>query len=155
MLQYDVRLRTSSDRLPLPTGTLYSYGCDVSGEGACNAIDALLTLQCSVGLVNKFCATAVPAAQAPTAAAPVILTLGQATVDAVGASHVPFRAMADNLGALCRISLNPAWPGTVTCLSNPEQQFELATCHVDAEAGLVRFSLIATAGKPVTWRWAL
>ena len=150
MLQYDVRLRTSSNQLPLPTGALYSYGCDVSGEGACNAIDALLTLQCSVGLANKFCATAsLQAAQATAAtAAPVILTLGQTTVDADGASHVPLRAVADNLGALSIVlTYDPAWPGTVTCLSNPEQQFELATCHVDAGAGLVRFSLIAIAGK--------
>lgn len=150
MLQYDVRLRTSSDQLPLPTGALYGYGCDVSGEGACNAIDALLTLQCSVGLANRFCATAsLQAAQAITAvASPLNFTVGQATLDDDGASHMPLRAVADNLGALSAVfTYDPAWPGTVTCLSNPEQQFELATCHVDAETGVVRFSLISTTGQ--------
>lgn len=150
MLQYDVRLRTSSEQLPLPTGALYSYGCDVSGEGACNAIDALLTLQCSVGLANRFCATASSqAAQATTdAAPPVKFILGQATMDADGAGHVPLRAVADRLGALSAVfTYDPAWPGTVSCLSNPKQQFELATCHVDPTDGIVRFSLIATAGQ--------
>lgn len=150
MLQYDVRLRTSSEQLPLPTGALYGYGCDVSGEGACNAIDALLTLQCSVGLANRFCASAsLQAAQGTTPeAAPITLTLGQRMVDVDGASHVPLRAMTDNLGALSAVfTYDPAWPGVVTCLSNPAQQFELATCHVDVAAGIVRLSLISTAGQ--------
>ncbi|MEZ4728689.1 MAG: hypothetical protein R3E79_16265 [Caldilineaceae bacterium] len=151
MLQYDVRLRTTSDQLPLPAGTLYSYACDVSGEGACNAIDALLTLQCSVGLANKFCAPAagVRAAQATAAApTPVVVAVGADTVDVSGAIRVPVRATATELGALSTVlRYSSAWPGAVTCLTNSEQGVDLATCSVDPETGTVRFSLVATAGS--------
>lgn len=151
MLQYDVRLRTTSDQLPLPAGTLYSYACDVSGEGACNAIDALLTLQCSVGLTNKFCATAAGrrAAHAMAiATAPVVVAVGEDTVDTSGAIHIPVRATATHLGALSAVlTYTPAWSGAVTCLANPDQGVDLATCSVDPATGIVRFSLVATAGN--------
>ncbi|MEZ4674148.1 MAG: hypothetical protein R2932_07905 [Caldilineaceae bacterium] len=55
MLQYDVKLRSNSAQLPLPANTLYGYSCDISGEGQCNQVDALLALQCSVGIGNLFC----------------------------------------------------------------------------------------------------
>ena len=61
---------------------------------------------------------------------------------------MPLRAVADNLGSISAVlTYDPAWPGTVTCLSNPDQQFELATCHVNPATGVVRFSLISTTGQ--------
>lgn len=149
MLQYDVRLRTTSDQLPLPAGTLYSYACDVSGEGACNAIDALLTLQCSVGLANKFCASAASArsAEVPESTpAPVLIAVGESTVDASGISRFPIIATASTVGAVSAVlSYTPAGSGAVTCLANPNAGFDLATCSVDPVAGVVRFSLVSTA----------
>lgn len=151
MLQYDVRLRTTSEQLPLPAGTLYSYGCDVSGEGACNAIDALLTLQCSVGLVNKFCpanAATRAAQQSATTVAPVVIAIAESRLDALGRRHIPIQATVPALGALSvALTYQPGEPGAVTCLSDPVKQFALATCRVDPAHGLVRFSLVSPTGN--------
>ena len=150
MLQYDVRLRSTSDQLPLPAGTLYSYGCDVSGEGACNAIDALLTLQCSVGLANKFCATATEVHSAQgmeSTVAPVLVAVGEGAADASGAVRLPVRTTATRIGAMSAVlQYSPTWPGAVTCLADPDQRFDLASCSVDPVAGVVRLSLVSSVG---------
>lgn len=151
MLQYDVRLRTTSDQLPLAAGALYSYACDVSGEGACNAIDALLTLQCSVELANKFCPadTGLRAAQqSATTITPVVVAVAASTLDALGRRHIPIQATVPTLGALSVVlTYEPSAVGAVTCLSDPAKQFALATCSVDPVKGIVRFSLVSPTGS--------
>lgn len=151
MLQYDVRLRTTSAQLPLPTGTLYTYACDVSGEGACNAVDALFTLQCTVGLTNSFCpgAAGVRAAQQiQDVTTPVTITLAEAQTDGNDILRLPLRATsAAQVGALSlAVHYDPAWPGAVTCAADLDPHFKLAACLVDAAAGVVRFSLVAPSG---------
>jgi hypothetical protein len=151
MLQHDVGLRTSSDQLPLPEGALYGYSCDVSGEGACNAIDALLALQCSVELANKFCPApaGMHAAQQPDAeVAPIAITAGESSSGQDGAIRLPLHVEAlTPLGALSAVfTYDPAWPDAVTCVVDPGGGFALETCHVDAAAGVVRFSLVSPAG---------
>jgi len=130
MLQYDVRLRTSSAQLPLPDGTLYSYACDVSGEGACNAIDALLTLQCSIGLTNKFCpgVEGIQAAQSTsTSAAPVVVTVDKALSESTRnrRTRVNIDTTARVGAASVVLNYDPTWPGEVTCQSDPAAQFDL------------------------------
>jgi hypothetical protein len=151
MLQHEVRLRPTSAQLPLPEGTLYGYSCDVSGEGACNAVDALFTLQCSVALANRFCPPAEGLQMAQPANAestPVVITLGQSASDEVGSTRVPIALEAPTrVGALsATISYDPTWPGEVACVVDPDEHFDLKACTVDAAAGLVRFSLISTTG---------
>lgn len=151
VLQYEVRLRTTSDTIPLPEGSLYTYSCDVSGEGDCNAIDALLTLQCSVALANKFCPAAggVRTTQAEDDSVdPVTVTIGKSTPQSDGGAHIPVRVDAPlAVGALSAVfTYDPAWPGTVTCSADPDKNFDLAACHVDPTEGMVRFSLVSTAG---------
>jgi primary-amine oxidase len=151
MLQYDVRLRASSDQVPPPEGTLYGYSCDVSGEGACNAVDALLTLQCSVGRANRFC----PASggiqaitQANTSAAPVLVTVGESQSQAQGVLRVPLRlATATAVGALsATLAYDPAIAGTVECVGDPAEHFALEACQVDPAEGVVRLSLVSDEG---------
>lgn len=151
MLQYEVRLRTASNRLPLADGTLYAYSCDVSGEGACNAVDALLTLQCSVTLTNRFCpvATGIPTAQAETVATtPATITLGKSVSATDGGTYIPLYLDAPMaIGALsAALAYDPAWPNAVTCLADPDGAFDLATCNVDPGAGVVRLSLVSPTG---------
>ncbi len=150
MLQYDVRLRAESAQLPLPANTLYRYACDVSGEGACNAVDALLSLQCSVGIENKFCpgsgglrSAALLAAGSP----PLTATLGEPATETTTTIPLQFERIG-KVGALSALlQYDPVtWAGSVTCQADPEAQFALASCHVDAAAGVVRFSVIAPAG---------
>jgi hypothetical protein len=57
ILQYDVGLRTESNRCPVPSGTLHIGSCDVNSDQACNAVDALFVLQCDLGLSNILCPT--------------------------------------------------------------------------------------------------
>jgi len=151
MLQYDVRLRTSSAQLPLPDGTLYGYACDVSGEGACNAIDALLTLQCSIGLTNKFCPgmDGIQAAQSTSdSVAPVVVTVDKANSESSGKRRTRVNIDTPTRVGAASVVLHydPTWPGAVTCQSDPAVQFELDTCRVDPEAGVVRFSMVSPAG---------
>ena len=155
MLQYDVRLRTSSAQLPLPDGTLYSYACDVSGEGGCNAIDALLTLQCSIGLTNKFCpgVAGIQAAQSTSiSVAPVVVTVDKANSEPNGISRTQVNIDTTARVGAASVVLNydPMWPGEVTCQSDPDAQVELDTCSVDPEAGVVRFSMVSPAGQTGT-----
>ena len=152
MLQYDVRLRTASAQLPLPPESLYSYACDVSGEGACNAVDALLTLQCSVGLANKFCpgVAGLQGAATPDAdAAPLTVTVGAVMFGPTATITVPIQSESSaKVGALsATLHYNSAaWSGTVACRADPTAHYALASCHVDPASGRVRFSMIAPAG---------
>lgn len=150
MLQADVRLRTPSAQLPLPANTLYRYACDVSGEGACNAVDALLTLQCSVGIDNHFCpgAAGLQRAVAATAAPPVQIQLGAVITTATTAT-APLQVTSPTaVGALsAALRYDPAsWAGAVTCQADPQAALALASCHIDRAAGVVRFSAIAPTG---------
>ncbi|MBX3015203.1 MAG: hypothetical protein KF832_27035 [Caldilineaceae bacterium] len=150
MLQHDVQRRTAADQLPLPAGTLYRYACDVSGEGQCNAMDALFTLQCSVGLPNLFCATAagLHAAQSSATATPLLLVVGEPTQDEHAAIRIPIQATGDGVGAVSAVLTYPAtWSGSVTCVAQPAAGFDLAACNVDQANGIVRLSLVATAGS--------
>ncbi|MCL4863336.1 MAG: hypothetical protein KJZ93_28280 [Caldilineaceae bacterium] len=150
MLQYDVGLRATSGQLPLPDGALYTYACDVSGEGACNAIDALLTLQCDVGLPNRFCppVEGLRATEPAQAAAPVVVTVGNATQSPHDATRVTLRAAAAaEIGALSiTATYDPNWRGDIACVADPAASFALSACHVDPAAGVVRFSLVSPAG---------
>lgn len=150
MLQADVRLRTPSDQLPLPANTLYRYACDVSGEGACNAVDALLTLQCSVGIDNHFCpgAAGLPRAAAATAEAPVQIQLGAVITTATTATAPLQVASSTAVGALsAAIRYDPAsWTGDVRCQADPQAALALASCHVDPTTGVIRVSGVAPTG---------
>jgi primary-amine oxidase len=151
MLQHDVGLRTTSDQLPLPDGALYGYSCDVSGEGSCNVIDALLTLQCSVELANMFCPApaGMHAAQLPNAGAvPVVVTVGESTPDQSGAIRVSMHAESSNqVGALSAVlTYDAALPGAVTCTVDPGESFAVEACHVEPASGVVRFSLVSPKG---------
>lgn len=60
MLQYSVDLRSNRGGCPLtnPLTELNAVSGDVNGSGATDAVDALLTLQCVVGISNSFCGVA-------------------------------------------------------------------------------------------------
>lgn len=88
MLQHAVQLRTFGEQIPPAVGQLYGYACDVSGDGGCDAVDALLALQCTVNIDNRFCpgAGGLQAAQAlPSVSSPATLTIGDA-IDAIDAT---------------------------------------------------------------------
>ena len=159
MLQHDVRLRTGSKQIPPPSGTLYEYSCDVSGEGICNAVDALLALQCTVGLANHFCpsSTGLPVAQAATLTAqPVRLHAGEVVASEKEGNYVLLRLNTPSLiGALSlEVAYDPALLKDVTCTTAAENQggnqqgtvWDTELCHVDEAAGVVRFAAVAVAG---------
>jgi hypothetical protein len=89
------------------------------------------------------------AAQLPDAAmAPVIVAVGASASDPGGAIRIPVRvAAATEVGALSAVlTYDPGWPGTVTCIADSGEGFDLEVCHVDPSAGVVRFSLVSPAG---------
>jgi hypothetical protein len=151
MLQYNVGLRSSSSELPLPAQSLYGYGCDVSGEGACNEVDALLTLQCAVGLTNRFCpdSAGVQSSTAANAPAPATLHIGKATDERAGSttSHrIPLQLDAAAAGALAlTLHYDTATGISLTCETD-KAQWDMNLCSVDATNGTVRFSALAAAG---------
>jgi len=58
IMQYDLRLRETSDTCVPPareSRTLYGAACDLNEDDRCDAVDALLILQCNVGLPNSIC----------------------------------------------------------------------------------------------------
>ena len=55
ILQYDVGLRTASEQCPPSQEALFTTNCEVNGDGYCNAVDALLILQCDSGISNPLC----------------------------------------------------------------------------------------------------
>ncbi len=153
MLQHSVQLRSNSAQLPLPKGTLYGYACDISGEGACNEVDALLALQCTVGLSNLFC----PASDNVQAAdhsvpsqQPVQLTVGAVTADEqAGDEQVILTLSAPTaVGALGLVlAYDPQIIGDVACETPASGQWDGIACKVDPDVGLVRLSAVAAAGR--------
>lgn len=153
MLQYTVQTRSSSGELPLPAHTLYGYACDVSGEGACNEIDALLTLQCAVGLANRFCPNrAGLQSSAHTPAAAAILTIGKARPTNT-TTTIPLQLAAPSaFGALTlTLRYDPTTVTALTCHAD-SAQLDMNLCSVDATSGTVRFSALAAAGAVDTIR---
>lgn len=160
MLQYDVRLRAVSNQLPLPANTLYGYSCDVSGEGACNALDALFSLQCSVGLPNLFCpaSSGITNASSPQDAhIQETSALALNIVDALPGEGNQYEQWitkdgapgfgAAKLGALSLVlNYNPDKESVIGCQADPDQLFDLATCNIEPTTGSVRFSLLSAAG---------
>ncbi|MFN8444361.1 MAG: hypothetical protein U0175_26495 [Caldilineaceae bacterium] len=149
MLQYDVQLRTISNQLPLPAKTLYGYSCDVSGEGDCNVVDALFTLQCSVGLENLFCPGSQGVRSAQQTASPAsVVALHIQDGESNGTLHQEiFVDSAIALGALSlELKVEPSNQGTFSCEADPSQTFDLATCHIDEATGMVRLSLLSASG---------
>ncbi|HRW03463.1 MAG TPA: hypothetical protein P5121_00105 [Caldilineaceae bacterium] len=160
MLQHNVQLRGDSTQLPLPANTLYRYACDVSGEGACNQVDALFTLQCAVGLTNRFCPGAAGLGeQATTGAAttePVSLTIGRPQAVGQGMTattnattlHIPLElTTVQPIGSAALVlSYTPRNGQSVTCQSE-QTAWDMNLCTVDATTGTVRFSALATSGK--------
>ncbi len=57
ILQYDVGLRTASEQCPPAQEALFTAHCEVNGDGYCDAVDALLILQCQDGISNSLCPT--------------------------------------------------------------------------------------------------
>jgi hypothetical protein len=55
IIQYDVGLRQPANSCPLSDNTFYIPACDVNANGDCEVGDALLLLQCDVGIPNSFC----------------------------------------------------------------------------------------------------
>gem|GEM_PF-1423490 len=58
IMQYDLRFREASDVCGIPareSRKLYEPACDINENGSCDAIDALLILQCNVGSSNIIC----------------------------------------------------------------------------------------------------
>ena len=153
MLQHTVQMRTISTQLPLPTNTLYGYACDVSGEGACNQVDALFTLQCAVGLANRFCpgAGGLQSSEVTYVADRATLTLGQAISGTTSdpTSHISLWLEAPSpIGSLSTVlRYDPSILAKVTCQANPAAIFDLALCSVDPTTGTVRFSALTTAGS--------
>ncbi len=152
MLQNTVQLRTISTQLPLPANTLYGFSCDVSGEGSCNQVDALYTLQCAVGLSNRFCpgAGGLQSSEAAYVADGATLLLGEAssgtTTDPT--NHIPLWLEAPSaIGSLSTVlRYDPSILANVTCQANQTSIFDVALCSVDSTTGTVRFSALATAG---------
>lgn len=160
MLQHAVAQRNGSTQLPLPANTLYSYSCDVSGEGACNQVDALFTLQCAVGLENRFCPgpSGLPQQQSTAAAVAQVtsLVIGQATIandggeehDNGAAIQIPLTLTTDlPVGAVgMRIGYEPTQWETVIC--HPETHgWDMNLCNVDRATGTIYLSTLATAGS--------
>ncbi len=60
ILRYSVKLLGALDHCPVRSNTINVTVCNVNGDlgNTCNAIDALYVLQCSVGIQNSFCPTA-------------------------------------------------------------------------------------------------
>jgi len=153
MLQHNVQLRTISTQLPLPANTLYGYACDVSGEGACNQVDALLTLQCAVGLTNRFCPGAgglqsSQAAEQPAASATLILGQRISETTTLSNTQIPVWIDAPTaVGSLATtLSYDPSMTTEVTCHATETSRVEMTLCSVDPAKGTVRFSLLSTAG---------
>ncbi len=154
MLQHNVKLRAGSTQLPLPANTLYSYACDVSGEGACNQVDALLTLQCAVGLHNRFCPgmAGLQSSHAVTASADAnTLLLGKVTSQPLDETtyRIPIQLEASTAVASLAVVLqyDPAVLETITCQASTGAEFDMGLCSVDAATGTVRFSALAATGK--------
>lgn len=153
MLQNTVQLRTISTQLPLPANTLYGYACDVSGEGSCNQVDALLTLQCAVELPNRFCPGigGLQSSKAAHVADGATLTLGQTISETTSNPTNPIALWLDTPSAMGSLSTvlryDPSILAQVTCQANQASIFDLALCSVDPTTGTVRFSMLATAGS--------
>ncbi len=154
MLQQTVQLRTISTQLPLPANTLYGFACDVSGEGACNQVDALLTLQCAVGLPNRFCpgSGGLQSNQATSASTgDTTLILGPMVSDTTSApiNRIPIWVEAPTtVGSLSTVlRYDPSLLATVTCQATKASMVDMALCSVDPTTGTVRFSALATAGS--------
>ena len=55
ILLHDVHLLSASNECSSANETLFAPHCEVNGDGYCNAVDALLLLQCDSGIPNASC----------------------------------------------------------------------------------------------------
>lgn len=153
MLQHSVQLRNGSTQLPLPANTLYSYACDVSGEGSCNQVDALLTLQCAVGLENRFCPGEAGLQQyqrtAPANKPATVMLGNPISLTTSSAANYGATITLNNESAVGSVAIllhyEPDAMSAVTCQTE-NVAWDMALCSVDSTNGIVRLNALAATG---------
>ncbi len=159
ILQYDIGRRNGVDTYPAPDEMLYLPACDVNVDSACNVTDALLILQCSVGVSNLFCpasgnAAATANLDAPLATANTLLQIGAVPATISNRITIPVTATV-SAGRLGATTLEMTYDATqlqvVACNVDPDENFDYALCNEDfvdeaGDTGTIRFNAISIDG---------
>lgn len=144
MLQHAVKLRAQSNEVPPPAETLYGYSCDVSGDGWCDAVDAMISLQCAAALTNAFC----PGAAGLQSAA--VNSGEQATLvieTAMDQTALRLTAPPTVGAASVTLAYDPVLLPNLQCsLAENANSWDQNLCHVDTAAGLIHISAISANG---------
>ncbi|MGB0386693.1 MAG: right-handed parallel beta-helix repeat-containing protein [Ardenticatenaceae bacterium] len=162
VVQYVAGTRGSTNDCPLPPVlrqaqeplTLFSPGCDVNDDNACDIADGLLILRCDSGYTNDLC----PAGKMRTAGTldlPSELTdslrIGAAKRAADGSLTVPIKAnLTHQLGAATiDVEYDPNQLLPSGCTADPRQQFDLSLCNPEYHPSTPRQAR-GTAGSGTT-----
>ena len=167
VLKHTVNLTGANNTCPSqsPPEWIFEPQCDVNTDARCNVIDALLIMQCDVGISNVFCPVGSTRAamvsvdhahskprndgQSTKAGIDIVSTVLQ---ERTTLTLMAREASANGLGAATvEINYNPLVFKSPSCITDPKNLFDAGFCNVDferseADFGIIRFNLASATG---------